>query len=225
MYKLLSLMLIVFCIHPDLASAQFVDDERSGPFWGGAGDYVYPVLCTQCKVWQDYRNFAWNQLSINGGYAHTPNNPGNETTFRIYTHPTVDLYPAVVEIGQETIDVEIMGNEVGQRPGDHYFIDTHPESGDNVPTTMLPEDMGPLVFPYAPLPGGQDPADPGAGDSPGGGGSSGGGGDAPGGGSGGGFFGGGGGPGGGSLGGGGPPWGGGGGHYCGVGTNFHCIIP
>jgi len=46
------------------ANAQYVDDSRSGPLFGGPGDYYYPLVCSQCTVWQDYRNFAWNQLSI-----------------------------------------------------------------------------------------------------------------------------------------------------------------
>lgn len=219
MRNTLSLLLLSLCLHSVTVFAQYEDDEGSSPFFGGPGDYVYPMVCTECTVWQDYRNFAWNQLDINGGVARTPNNPGNETAFRIYTHPTDDLYPATVEITQETVDVELLGNHVGQRPadGDHLFIETHPENGDNVPTAIHPKDMGPMQFPYVPLADGN----PSGGSSGGGSSPGGGGGDSPSGG-GGGIFGGGGdgsGGGGGGIGGG----GGGGGTYCGPGTEWICI--
>jgi uncharacterized membrane protein YgcG len=134
------------------ANAQFDEDSPSRPWFGGPGDYVYPVLCVQCSVWQDYRNFSWNQLSINGGHARTPTNPKHVTTFRVYTHATNDLYPATVEITLEIEDVELMGETIGYRPidGKHYFVETHPENGDNVPVGYYPKEMGTLQFPYVP---------------------------------------------------------------------------
>ncbi len=201
------------------ANAQYDDDTSSGPLFGGPGDYVYPVLCVECSVWQDYRNFSWNQLSINGGDARTPRNPNHVTSFRVYTHATDDIYPATVEITLVIEDVEVMGHKIGHRPvdGRHYVVETHPENGDNVATSYYPEDMGSLQFPYVPSSnGGNNTGGSGGGSSSG----SGGGGDSPGGGSSGGGFGGGDGGGGGFGGGFG---GGGGGYYCGPGTDYICI--
>lgn len=220
MSKLIPALLISLLAWSGSVHAQYDTDEGDSPLFGGPGDYIYAVLCTNCTVWQDYRNFAWNQLSINGGDARTPSNPGHETQFRIYTHPTDDLYPGLVEITIETVDVELLGETIGQRPadGDHLFVETHPENGDNVDTGFYPADMGPLLFPYVENPNEGDTG----GGSGGGTGSGGGGGDSSGGGSGGGFYGGGGGAGagGGSSGG---FYGGGGGTYCGHGTEYHCI--
>jgi hypothetical protein len=204
--------------------AQYVDDEAVTPFFGGAGDYRYPVVCGQCTVWQDYRNFAWNQLSLNGGFAHTPNNPGNITSFRIYTSEKDDLYPATVEISMETVDVVISGNRVGHTSdnGEHYFVETHPENGDNVDSSQFPKDMGPLQFPYQESIG-NDPGndDSNEGTDPPAGGSGGGGGDASDSGNDGGIYGGG----GGGPGAGGNPGGGGRAsrNYCGPGTEFTCV--
>jgi len=201
------------------ANAQYVDDSRSGPLFGGPGDYYYPLVCSQCTVWQDYRNFAWNQLSINGGNARTPSNPNHETTFGIYTDPTNDLFPATVEITLEIEDVEIWGNQVGQTVVDpeHFFVETHPENGDNVDTGYYPKSQGPLLFPYEPLSDGEnDSGGSGGGTSSG----SGGGGDSSSGGSTGGGDGGGGGAG---AGGGTGTGGSGGGTYCGPGTDYICI--
>lgn len=221
MHKILSLAILLLFAHSNIALAQFEDDEGSGPLFGGPGDYTYPIVCTECSVWQDYRNFAWNQLDINGGFARTPNNPGHETSFRIYTDSTDDIYPATVEITMETVDVEVLGNHVAQRPadGDHYFVETHPENGDSVPVASFPKDMGPLQFPHVPLADGNDnDGSTGGGSSSGGGG----GGDSPSGGNNGPFSGGGdGGGGGGGIGAGGG--GGGGGTYCGPGTEYICI--
>jgi hypothetical protein len=132
------------------ANAQYEDDSPSEPWFGGPGDYVYPVICARCSVWQDYRNFSWNQLSINGGDARTPTNPNHVTTFRVYTHATNDIYPATVEVTLEIEEVKLMGETIGQRPvdGKHYFVETHPENGDNVPVGYYPKEMGPLQFPY-----------------------------------------------------------------------------
>jgi hypothetical protein len=133
-------------------NAQYDDDSPSSPWFGGPGDYAYPVLCIQCAVWQDYRNFAWNQLSINGGAARTPTNPNHVTTFRIYTHTTNDIYPATVEVTLEIKDIEILGETVFHTlaNGGHYFVETHPENGDRVPVGYYPKEMGPLQFPYEP---------------------------------------------------------------------------
>ncbi len=200
-------------------NAQYSNDSRSGPILGGPGDYVYPMICAECTVWQDYRNFAWNQLSINGGDARTPNNPNHVTTFRVYTNSTNDLSPTTVEVTLEIEVVEVMGIRVGQRPvdGRHYIVETHPDNGDNVPASLYPKEMGPLGFPYQALPDDGDNS----GGSGGGSSSRGGGGDSPSGGGGGGWGGGGGGAGaGGGFGGG---YGGRRGGYCGAGTDYVCI--
>jgi hypothetical protein len=219
MSKLIPVFVVSVLAWSGAANAQFVNDSESSPLFGGPGDYSYPIVCASCSVWQDYRNYAWNQLTINGGDARTPSNPGHETTFRIYTHPVDDLYPATVEITVETENIEIMGETIGQKPadGDHFFVETHPENGDNVDTAQYPGDMGPLQFPYVAPPPASDSGS-GGGSS---GGSSGGGGDSSSGGSGGGYYGGGGG--GAGAGGGGGYYGGGGGTYCGHGTEYHCI--
>ena len=197
--------------------AQYNADEGDAPMFGGPGDYTFPVVCSSCSVWQDYRNFAWNQLTINGGNSRTPTNPGNETSFRIYTDPVTDLFPATVEIKLEVVDVEFMGETIGSRPadGDHYFVETHPENGDSVPISAYPSDMGPLQFPYS-SDGSDNGGSSGSGSS-GGSSSDGGGGDSPSGGE----SGGGGGAGAGGSGGG--YSGGGTGAYCGMGTEWDCI--
>ena len=221
MSKLFPVLFLSLLAWAGSAHAQFNADEGDSPLFGGPGNYIYAVLCTNCSVWQDYRNYAWNQLSINGGTARTPNNPGHETQFRIYTHPSNDFYPALVEITVETEDVEFFGETVGQRPadGDHFFVETHPENGDNVDTGYYPDDMGPLQFPYV-----APSSDTGAGGSGGGTGSSGGGGDSSSGGSGGSYYGGGGGAGaGGGYGGYGSGSGSGSGNYCGPGTEYYCV--
>jgi hypothetical protein len=222
MSKLIAALLMSVLAWSGSVHAQYNEDEGGSPLFGGPGDYIYPIVCTSCSVWQDYRNYAWNQLTINGGEARTPSNPGHETTFRIYTDPADDLFPVTVEITMETVDIEIMGETIGQKPadGDHFFVETHPENGDNVDTGNYPGDQGPLEFPYV--------APPPASDGGSGGGSSGssggGGGDSSSGGSGGGTFGGGGGgAGAGGGGGGGGFYGGRGGTYCGPGTEYHCI--
>ena len=169
---------------PGSANAQYYEDTPSTPWFGGPGDYVYPVLCVRCSVWQDYRNFSWNQLSINGGDARTPTNPNHVTTFRVYTHATDDIYPATVEVTMKIVDVEIMGETVYYKPSDgkHYFVETHPENGDNVPVGYYPKEMGTLEFPYVPPEhddenddnsgsgGGTSSSSSGGGDSPSGGG-------------------------------------------------------
>ena len=144
------LIVVILLLASGAASAQFIDQEPSGPLFGGPGDWTYPVLCTECSSWQDYRNFAWNQLSINGGPARTPSDPKSTTTFRIYTHRTNDLHPAIVEVSLVVVDIEINGNVVGRAITDprHYAVETHPENGDAVPTHFYPESQGPLVFPY-----------------------------------------------------------------------------
>lgn len=204
--------------------AQYEDAETISPFFGGPGDYEYPLLCTQCNVWQDYRNFAWNQLSLNGGEARTPTNPNHQTSFRIYTHATNDLYPALVEITLEIEDVELMGHDVGQMPTDpeHYIVETHPENGDSVADGYYPKNQGALQFPYQESIG-NDPGndDSNEGTDPPAGGSGGGGGDASDSGNDGGIYGGG----GGGPGAGGNPGGGGRAsrNYCGPGTEFTCV--
>jgi hypothetical protein len=52
----------------------------------------------------------------------------------------------------EIVDVEIMGETVYYKPsdGNHYFVETHPENGDNVPVGNYPKKMGKLQFPYVP---------------------------------------------------------------------------
>lgn len=202
------------------ANAQYVNDSESGPLFGGPGDYYYPVVCSQCSVWQDYRNFAWNQLSINGGSARTPSNPNHQTSFGIYTDATSDSFPATVEITLEIEDVEVWGSVVGQDvvEPEHFFVETHPENGDNVDTGYYPIGQGPLQFPYEPLGDGDNSSGGSGGGSSSG---SGGGGDSSGGGSGGGWGGGGGGAGAGGGSGGG--YGGGRGGYCGAGTDYVCI--
>ncbi len=216
MSRLIPVLVMSVLTWSGAANAQFVNDSESGPFFGGPGDYSYPVVCASCSVWQDYRNYAWNQLSINGGDARTPSNPGHETTFRIYTNPVNDLYPATVEITVETEDIEIWGETIGHQPADghHFFVETHPENGDNVDTGYYPGDMGPLQFPYVAAPPDSDSGS-GGGSS---GGSSGGGGDSSSGGSGGGSYGGG----GGGAGGGGS-YGSDNGNFCGPGTEYHCV--
>ena len=203
-----------------LANAQFDQQSESGPLFGGPGDYEYPIVCAQCGVWQDYRNFAWNQLSINGGDYRTPSNPNHETEFHIFTDTSTDQYATVVEITMESSEVEFMGEVIGEVPdGEHFFVETHPDNGDAVPTAQYPENQGPLLFPYEALADGSE----GGGGSSGGGSSSGsgGGGDS----SSGGFNGGGGGGAGGGGGGagGGSGGGSGGGMYCGPGTEYYCI--
>ncbi len=152
MYKLTIVIVASLIGWSGVANAQYVDERPQGPLLGGPGDYVYPVLCLRCSVWQDYRNFAWNQLSINGGYARTPSNPNHVTTFRIFTHPSNDLYPATVEITLKSEDVEFMSTRVGYSVIDpkHFIVETHPENGDRVPVSLFPKQMGKLVFPYNP---------------------------------------------------------------------------
>jgi len=219
MSKLIPVFFMSVLAWSGLAQAQYNADEGDSPLFGGPGDYIYPALCTNCTAWQDYRNFAWNQLSINGGDARTPNNPGHETQFRIYTHSTNDFYPGIVEITVETEDVEFLGQTVLHRPadGDHFFVETHPENGDNVDTGYYPGDMGPLQFPYVAPPTESDGAS-GGGSS---GGSSGGGGDSSSG-SGGGTYGG---SSGGTYGGtgGGSIFDSGNGNFCGPGTEYRCV--
>lgn len=213
------LILCVFSLWAVSAQAQFSEDSGSSPIFGGPGNYVYPVVCGECTVWQDYRNFAWNQLDINGGFARTPNNPGHVTAFRIYTHDTDDLVSVLVEITLEIVDVEVLGNDIGTRIVDpeHYWVETHPENGDAVSAAFYSKNQGPLLFPYEPLDDGNTGGSTGGGTSPGGGG-----GDSPSGGSNTPFGGGGSGAGGGGSGGGGSGAGGGG-TYCGPGTEWICI--
>jgi len=100
---------------------------------------------------------------------------------------------------------------------EHFFVETHPENGDNVDTGYYPKSQGPLLFPYEPLSDGEnDSGGSGGGTSSG----SGGGGDSSSGGSTGGGDGGGGGAG---AGGGTGTGGSGGGTYCGPGTDYICI--
>lgn len=150
MLRLTFVLVAVLIAWPGAANAQYDQDTPSAPWFGGPGNYVYPVLCERCSVWQDYRNFSWNQLSINGGNARTPTNPNHVTTFRVYTHATGDLNPATVEITMEFEEVKIMGEPVFFKPsnGKHYFVETHPENGDRVPVGYYPKEMGPLQFPY-----------------------------------------------------------------------------
>lgn len=215
--KTIVLLVVLFS---GTANAQYEGAETDGPLFGGPGDYEYPVLCTQCSVWQDYRNFAWNQLSLNGGDARTPANPNHETVFQIYTHPTDDLFPATVEISLEIEDVEIMGNDVAHIPSEpeHYIVETHPENGDTVPTGYFPKNKGQLVFPYQESIGneseGSGSGGGSSGSSGGGSGETGGGGDSGTGGGGGGA---------GAGGGGGIGGGGGSGAYCGPGTEYYCV--
>ncbi len=120
--------------------------------FGGPGDYVYPILCFECTIWQDYRNFAWNQLDIHGGAAHTPSHPNNSTTFLIYTHPTNDLYPTIVDVTPEVVDVEVMSSRVGYvlAEPEHLIVHTHPDNGDNVRIGFYSINMRKMVFPYEP---------------------------------------------------------------------------
>ncbi len=152
MYKLTFLIVALFIGFPGAANAQYVDEEAQGPLFGGAGDYAYPLLCLECGIWQDYRNYAWNQLDIHGGYAHTPSIANNVTTFWIYTHATEDLFPTVVEITPEVVDIEVWSSKVGQIPvePEHLLVHTHPENGDRVRINLYPENMRKLVFPYEP---------------------------------------------------------------------------
>ena len=153
MRKFTAFVFVLATAWSGMANAQYIHDSRSGPWFGGPGDYSYPVLCTACRVWQDFRNFAWNQLSINGGNARTPSNPKHTTTLRIYTNATADRLPTNVEISLEIEDVELMGHEIGRRivEPEHFFVETYPENGDNVTTGYYPKNMGPLGFPYKPL--------------------------------------------------------------------------
>jgi len=152
MYRLAFVMVASLIGWSGVANAQYINEKPQGPLLGGPGDYVYPALCRKCSVWQDYRNFAWNQLSINGGYARTPSNPNHVTTFRIFTNASNDLYPATVEITLKTENVEFMSTTVGYSitVPEHFLIETHPENGDQVPVSFLPKKMGKLVFPYDP---------------------------------------------------------------------------
>lgn len=150
MYRLAFVIVASLIGWSGVANAQYVNEESQGPLFGGPGDYVYPILCRKCSVWQDYRNFAWNKLSINGGYARTPSNPNHVTTFRIFTHASNDLYPATVEITLKSENVEFMSTRVGYSiPNpEHFLVETHPENGDRVPVSLFPKKMGKLVFPY-----------------------------------------------------------------------------
>ena len=67
MYRLTFLIVALFIGIPSAANAQYVSEEAQGPLFGGSGDYVYPLLCLECSIWQDYRNYAWNQLDVHGG--------------------------------------------------------------------------------------------------------------------------------------------------------------
>ena len=153
MHKFIRCVFVLTIACSGTANAQYNNDSRSGPLFGGPGDYYYPVVCAECSVWQDYRNFAWNQLRINGGSARTPSNPNHVTSFGIYTHATDDVLRTTVEITLEIEDVEVWGNDVGQTvvEPEHYFVETHPENGDNVDTAYYPRNQGPLLFPYEPL--------------------------------------------------------------------------
>jgi len=150
MYKLTFVMIASLVGWAGAANAQYVNEKPQRPLFGGPGHYVYPVLCRACKVWQDYRNFAWNQLSMNGGNARSPSNPNQVTTFRIFTHPSKDLYPATVEITLEIVDVAFMSTIVGYTITDpeHFFVEVHPENGDRVAVSFYPKTQGKLVFPY-----------------------------------------------------------------------------
>ena len=145
-------IVILFVGFSGAANAQYNDEEPTGPMFGGAGNYVYPELCFECTVWQDYRNFAWNLLDIHGGYAHTPSQANNVTTFVIYTHPAQDLFPTVVEITPEVVDIEVWSSKVGKIPvePEHFVVHTHPENGDKVRINLYPQNMRKLVFPYKP---------------------------------------------------------------------------
>ena len=213
-------LLVLLLSFSGVASAQYSTDSPSGPWFGGPGNYEYPIVCGQCRVWQDYRNFAWNQLTINGGDFRTPNNPRHHTVFRIYSDPANDRYAVTVEISLEIVDVEIMGHDVGHdiAEPEHFFVETHPDNGDRVPVAYYPKNQGLLLFPYVPLDDDSNNDSSSGGTPPG---SSGGGGDSSGGGSGGGWGGGGGGA--GAGGGSGGPGHGGGGTYCGPGTDWHCV--
>lgn len=205
--------------------AQYDQETGSSPWLGRPGDYVYPTFCTSCSVWQDYRNFAWNQLDIVGGNAETPNHPGDATVIRIFTDRSDDLYPAVVVITLEYVDVESGGTVVGQTPTEpnKYIVETIMDNGDMGGTVMYPTQAGPFPVPYTGNAGDDEDEAGGGGDgTSSGSGGDGGGGDSPGGGeSGGGGDGvygsggaGGGGPGGGRT---------GGGNYCGPGTEYDCV--
>lgn len=214
----LPLLTVALLLFASGAQAQYDQDEADGPFLGGAGDYLYPLLCTECTVWQDFRNYAWNQLSINGGDARTPWNPGEFTTFRVYTHASDDLYATVVEVTPVYVDIEILGEEIGRKfdDGRHLLVETHPDNGDIAQSSMYPKTMGKLMFPYEPPPESSYTGNDGSGS----GGTSGGGGDGSGGSTGGGAY-------GGSgdgitrFGGGFGGWGGG--AFCGPGTDYICI--
>ena len=152
MYRLTFLIVTLIIGFSGAAHAQYIDEKPQGPMFGGPGDYVYPVICRNCTIWQDYRNFAWNQLDIHGGYAHTPSQPNNSTTFLIYTHRTNDLYPTIVDITPEVVDIEVMSSSVGYTIAEpeHFFVHTHPDNGDKVRVNFYSENMRKLMFPYEP---------------------------------------------------------------------------
>lgn len=218
------MLVMLALLVPLPAFAQYDQDTGSAPWLGRPGDYVYPTVCPSCSVWQDYRNFAWNQLDIVGGNAETPRHPGDATVIRIYTDTSDDLYPAIVVITLEYVDVESRGTVIGQTPTDpnKFIVETTMDNGDMGGTVMYPPQAGPFPVPY-PGYGGDDDDEAAGGGSTSDGGSGSGGGDSPSGGEGGGFGGGGdgiygsGGPGGGG------PGGGGGGNYCGPGTEYDCV--
>ena len=226
MFRIASIAMTVALLVPFPAFGQYDQDDGSAPFLGRPGNYVYPAVCGACRVWQDYRNFAWNQLDIVGGNARTPRNPGHVTVFRIYTNTSRDKYPAVVVVTLEYVDVENGGTDIGRRPTEprKYIVETTMDNGDSGDTAIYPPQAGPFPVPYANNGGDDEDESRGGGSPPVGGGGSSGGGDSP--------------PGGGSGGsgsdngiygsggsGGGGPWGGrsGGGTYCGPGTEYECV--
>lgn len=222
MSRLTSMVLLLALLAPLTGFAQYDQDSGSAPWLGRPGDYVYPTVCPSCSVWQDYRNFAWNQLSIVGGNAETPRHAGDSTVIRIYTDRSDDLYPATVVITLEHVDVESGGTVIGQTPTDpnQYIVQTTLDNGDMADTVIYPPQAGPFPVPYNGS-SGDDQNDAGGGGDPDNG--EAGGGDSPSGGEGGGFGGGGDdgtyGTGGGSSAG----RSGGSGTYCGPGTEWRCV--
>ena len=205
MFRITSIVLFSLFLLPAESQAQYDTEERDSPWFGGPGDYVYPMVCGGCSSWQHYRNFAWNQLSVAGGSARTPMNPGNLTVFRIFSDPSNDRHPVVVAIALVFDTYETVGGLPVHELREPTLLEvtTTTEQGDVHRIRYSPY-VGPLYV----------PDDPGSGaDNPGAGTGGGGGGENPGGG-------------GGIVGGGGGgeyPGGGGGRRYCGPGTNYICV--
>ncbi len=194
------------------AQAQYSSESIERPLLGQRGAWVVPALCTQCTVWQDYRNAAWNALTINGGEIFTPEYWGDTLTIRMFSDAHTDEHATVIRIEPELEPgIEVFDQPLTQQATGLLIVEVTSDNGDNHPQDTYSTHQGTFEFPYEPD---DSNTSNGSGSGGSGNGGQGGGGDSGNGGSGGV------GTGGGSNGGGTNP---GGGNYCGPGTEYDCI--